>query len=126
MDMLTRVVIGVFACVLVWSEAAAFTDAEFCAYAEEIARRINANSPAAIYEGVTLAGATVVCADKLFQFRKRADSVLPLGWRRDRKKVLSRAVCKDQFLEAIRNGWMITEVVAFAGGQEVETYASCD
>jgi len=124
--MVTRFVVSVLACALVCSEAAAFTDAEFCAHAEEIARRINANSPAEIYEGVTLAGATVVCANKLFQFRKRADSVLPLGWRRERTKVLSRAVCKDLFLEAIRNGWMITEVVSFSDGQEVETYASCD
>ena len=124
--MVTRVVICAFACVLAWSEAAGFNDAEFCTYAEEMARVINANSPDKIGDGLTLDGALVTCASKLFEFRKRADSVMQLGWRKERKRMWSHVVCKDPFLEASRNGWMIAEAVSFADGQQVVTYASCD
>src|SRR5262244_903600 len=74
-----------FACGLAWSEAAAFDDAEFCTYAQEMARQINEGSPDKISEGLTLDGALVTCASKLFEFRKRADTVLQLGWRKIRK-----------------------------------------
>ena len=97
---------------LAWSEAAAFDDAEFCAYAQEMARQINEGSPDKISEGLTLDGALVTCASKLFEFRKRADTVLQLGWRKIRKRMWSQVVCQDPFLEATRNGWMIAEATA--------------
>jgi hypothetical protein len=121
-----RVVIGACACALACPAAAAFTDAEFCTSAQEIARRINAGSPSEISESLTLEGASVMCATKVLQFRKRAAVVLQLGWRKDRTKIWSNAVCKDLFLEASRNGWRITELVSFADGQQIETYASCN
>jgi len=124
--MVMRVVICAFACGLAWSEAAAFDDAEFCTYAQEMARQINEGSPDKISEGLTLDGALVTCASKLFEFRKRADTVLQLGWRKIRKRMWSQVVCQDPFLEATRNGWMIAEAVSFADGQQVVTYASCD
>src|SRR5262245_9391419 len=124
--MVTRVVICAFACALAWSEAAAFNDTEFCTYAEEMARRINAGSPDKIGEGLTLDGALVICASKLFEFRKRAGIVMQFGWRKERKRMWSKLVCKDPFLEASRNGWMIAEAVSCADCQHVVTYASCD
>ena len=121
-----RVVIGACACALACPVVAAFTDPEFCTSAQEIARRINAGSPSEISEGLTLDGASVVCATKVLQFRKHAAVVLQLGWRKERTKVWSNAVCKDLFLEASRNGWRITELVSFADGQQIETYANCN
>jgi hypothetical protein len=124
--MVTRVVVCAFSCALVWSEAVAFTDAEFCAYAEELARRINGGSPDKIGEGLTLEGALVTCGSKSFEFRKRADVVMQLGWRKERQKMWSQVVCKDRFLEASRNGWIISEAMSFADGQQIVTYANCD
>jgi hypothetical protein len=124
--MLRRVLICAFACGLAGSDAAAFTDAEFCTYAQEMARRINAASPDKIGESLTIEGALVTCANKLFEFRKRADTVLPFGWRKARKRIWSQVACKDPFLDASRHGWMIAEAVSFTDGQRVVTYASCD
>ena len=124
--MMTRVAICVFTCTLVWAEAVAFSDAEFCAYAEDMARRINAGSPGKLGEGLTIEGALVTCGSKVFEFRKRADVVLQFGWRKERPKMWSQVVCQDRFLEASKNGWKIAEAMTFADGQQIVTYANCD